>query len=167
MGQHCCVLAAASARGHQQLLAAPHRQGQPLPVVPFLGQQLLELSQCHHAPLDQGAVGDGLPTEVIGDHDVLTGLGCATARPLLGLQPAGHTHKGPAQCQSGERSSSGPPRGAGGNAVQALSTASSSPGTQTHTRVGQGAPRKAEQGQDTATRRVQVLAQPLCAVPRL
>lgn len=111
---------------------------QPLPVVPFLGQQLLELSQRHHAPLDEGAVGDGLPAEVISDHDVLAGLGCATARPLLGLQPAGQRHKRPAQCQpkglrtivlgtwqgSGllcERSRSGPPR-AGGNAPRSPST---------------------------------------------
>lgn len=69
------------------------RGEQPLPVVPFLGQQLLELSQCHHAPFDEGAVRDGLSTEVVSNHDVLTWLGCTTARPLLGLQPVVRNHK--------------------------------------------------------------------------
>lgn len=63
---------------------------QPLPVVPFLGQQLLELSQCHHAPFDEGAVGDRLSAEVVSNHDVLTRLGRAAARSLLGLQPVAH-----------------------------------------------------------------------------
>lgn len=70
---------------------------QLLPVVPFLGQQLLELSQRHHTSLDEGAVGDGLSAEVVGDHDVLTRLGRATAWSLLGLQPGVHKHKRPAE----------------------------------------------------------------------
>lgn len=71
-------------------LLAPHRtQGaQPLPVVPFLGQQFLELSQRHHAPFDEGAVRDRLSAEVVSDHDVLAWLGRSTAWSLLGLQPA-------------------------------------------------------------------------------
>lgn len=69
------------------------RGKQPLPVVPFLGQQLLELSQRHHAPFDEGTVRDGLSTEVVSNHDVLTRLGSTTARSLLGLQPVVQNHK--------------------------------------------------------------------------
>lgn len=45
-----------------------------LPVAPFLGKQLLELSQCDDPPFDGRPVRDGLSTEVIGHGDVLTGL---------------------------------------------------------------------------------------------
>lgn len=59
-----------------------------LPVVSFLGEQLLKLSQRHHTPLDQGAVRDGLSAEVVSHHDILTRLGGAIAWSLLRLQPA-------------------------------------------------------------------------------
>lgn len=78
----------------------------PLPVVPFLGQQLLELSQRYHAPFDKGAVRDRLSAEVVSDHDVLTWLGRAAAWSLLGLQPAVQKYKRPAEyqptCQHGQ-----------------------------------------------------------------
>lgn len=54
-----------------------------LPVVSFLGEQLLELVEGDHATLDQGAVWNWLPAEVVCHNDVLAGLGAATARPLL------------------------------------------------------------------------------------
>lgn len=45
-----------------------------LPVAPFLGKQLLELSQSDNPPFDRRPVRDGLSAEVIGHGDVLTGL---------------------------------------------------------------------------------------------
>lgn len=157
---------------------------QPLPVVPFLGQQLLELSQCHHAPLDEGAVGDGLSTEVVGDHDVLARLGCATAWSLLGLQPGVHKHKRRAEYEPAVLSTTDagahlrvglPRRGAQVRShwrwqiwleemQYIFCSLTGSLGTQLHTEAGEegkGTCWKGWIGQTTAIRQVQVLARPL------
>lgn len=45
-----------------------------LPIAPFLGKQLLELSQRDNPPFYWSPVRDGLTAEVIGNSDVLTWL---------------------------------------------------------------------------------------------
>lgn len=50
------------------------KSAEGLPVAPFLGKQLLELSQSDNPPFDGRPVRDGLSAEVIGHGDVLTGL---------------------------------------------------------------------------------------------
>lgn len=56
----------------RSLLLKPKNTCVTLPITPFLGKQLLELSQRDDPSFDRGSVWDGLATEVIRHNNVLT-----------------------------------------------------------------------------------------------